>query len=224
MADFIVLRTWHGRLGGTLIKLPEGKVISDSEYEVPRLQASGLRAVPATPQLLALLTEGDDDPGSVSVAGLVDVMGEVATLRRKGEINMVANAVFTAVSALDVPTKVLGSTFLSSGNVDFDSPGDGQLRYIGEGAIRCFVSVTMLASKAVSDKLCTFFVRRDAITQTGPVLPVTVPFTVPPAATLSWSFIASPIENGQSFELFVTNQVDDDDILVPEMLLSAFAI
>ena len=76
MTDFLVLRTWNGTFGGsrTVVTLPQGKVISDTQYPVNELLASGLRATVNTSALQALLLQDDKGDHSVIAAAVDDLI------------------------------------------------------------------------------------------------------------------------------------------------------
>ncbi len=76
MADFVVIRTWRGALptpgASGVVTLREGTVLSESDYDIPRLLASGLRAVPVSDSLAILLEQGDRGAGDTLAAAVED--------------------------------------------------------------------------------------------------------------------------------------------------------
>lgn len=80
MAAFIVIREYRGPIGGKNVSFPEGKVLDDADYDVPLLQASGVRMVAFTQGLAKRIRGGDKHPGSALAALVGDGGGSVSTL------------------------------------------------------------------------------------------------------------------------------------------------
>lgn len=145
MADFIVLRDWRGSLSGAPnFLLRQGKVISDTEYDVTGLRASGLRAVPFTDKLAALLQSDDGGLHSVVVAAVDDIVAnEIAAfvlVQKKsdfpdpvaGVITLLADTVYQLNGVVSIGTDHLAlsaGSILSGGFAVRD-----QLVYTGTGA------------------------------------------------------------------------------------------
>lgn len=142
---FIVVREWHGIFAPSpaLVRLPEGKVLDDNHYDIPTLQAAGVRMVPFTEGLAARIAGGDRRPGDAeaslfgdagftSMGFVVDVNTLIGpndqdgtSLRPFSEINR-AISLDVIPKAFDLATSQVVNTVLVKGgtyleNIEWDA-------------------------------------------------------------------------------------------------------
>lgn len=91
MAQFIVVREYHGVNRGGLFRLPPGKVLDDTQYDIPTLQTAGVRMVPSTAGLQARIASGDRRVGDALAAVTGDGLFSTNLLRVDGNTKIGPN-------------------------------------------------------------------------------------------------------------------------------------
>ena len=234
--DFSTLQEIYDNSPDGNTNLSTGKHIiytaTDAAFRPSSMSSAQFDGIPTPPSgLLAWANDSNrvrlqkGAPGSPvydELAYLSDITN-LSSVAGTGEMLLINNSTYTSMPVVTTPYKVLG-TYTSGLLNDFTVAPNGTLTYAGAAVNQ---ACTITAALSITMNLATADLEFSVYQNGAPAGKATqlhsVDGTTPSFQNLTISFLTQ-ISNGDTFELYVTNNTNTDPVLVSTLNLKAFLL